>query len=526
MHSRRSTAPVSLRSNGSAWSCARWPAPVDRPAELRSDPRGRAADLNQAFADPTIAAIIATIGGDDSARILPYLDAGLIAANPKVFMGYSDTVTQLMYVHQLGMVTFHGPSVMAGFAQSSSFPAFDDHVRSILFEPVESYDYRPYPQWVGSYADWNTSADPTAVGELRPHEGWRWLNGERVVRGQLVGGCIEVLEFLKGSRYWPAEGWWNDRILFVETSEDVPSIDQVRYWLFNYGVQGVFDRLSGLVVGRPRGYTADRVRETRRDDPLRGGRRVRRRRSRDRDRDGRRAHPTRSGSCRSASPPSSIRSSGPSGCWNLRSSDVPCRPPSTGADRSTARSGPRGQGRTVRRGGADGGGTCRGRAPSAVRTRTGGTAPRRGRSHGRHRRRRRSCTAGRRPRGRPRSPSGPPAVAVGSFSAHPKYSSAVARSRPRCGESSLSRTSQAPWIDAAAFIRPGWALAMASVSPPLMQKPTAPKRAVSAAGSASAWASMAAASARMPVGVTVPIRSRRACMSSSLAPNSRYGPPR
>ena len=230
-------------------------------SELRSDPRGRAADLNRAFADPTIAAIVATIGGDDSARILPYLDADVIAANPKVFMGYSDTVTQLMYVHQLGMITFHGPSVMAGFAQSASFPAFDEHVRSLLFEPVATYDYRPSPQWVDSYADWNTSDDPTAVGELLPHEGWRWLNGDRAVTGQLVGGCIEVLEFLKGSRYWPTEGWWNHRILFLETSEDVPSIDQVRYWLFNYGVQGVFDRLSGLIVGRPRGYSADRVRE-------------------------------------------------------------------------------------------------------------------------------------------------------------------------------------------------------------------------------------------------------------------------
>ena len=59
-----------------------------------------------------------------------------------------------------------------------------------------------------------------------------------------------------------------------------------------------------------------------------------------------------------------------------------------------------------------------------------------------------------------------------------------------------------------------------------MQKPTAPKRRASAAGSASAWASMAAASPMMLVGVTCPISSRRACMSSSLIPNTRNGPPR
>ena len=225
--------------------------------ELRADPRGRAADLNAAFADPSVNAIVASIGGDDSARILPFLDPELIRANPKVFMGYSDTATQLLFAHQLGLVTFNGPAVMAGLAQSAWFPGFEQHVRSILFEPTPTYEYRPFPHWVDSYADWNSTVDPTAVGELRPHDGWRWLNGDGSVSGPLVGGCIEVLEFLKGSRYWPSDDWWTGRILFLETSEDRPTIEQVRYWLFNYGVQGVFDRIVGLVLGRARGYTEE-----------------------------------------------------------------------------------------------------------------------------------------------------------------------------------------------------------------------------------------------------------------------------
>lgn len=173
-------------------------------------------------------------------------------------MGYSDTATQLLFVHQLGLVTFNGPAVMAGFAQSRSFPSLAAHVRALLFEPTPTYDYLPFPQWVDGYADWNTSDDPTAVAELRPHDGWRWLNGSEPARGPLVGGCIEVLEFLKGSRYWSPEEWWNGRILFLETSEDEPTVEQVRYWLFNYGIQGVFDRISGLLFGRARGYSDER----------------------------------------------------------------------------------------------------------------------------------------------------------------------------------------------------------------------------------------------------------------------------
>lgn len=226
--------------------------------ELRADPKGRAADLNAAFADPAVAGIISSIGGDDSARILPHLDPDVIEANPKVLLGYSDTSTQLLFAHRLGLVTFNGPAVMAGFAQSHWFPAFDQHVRSILFEPTPTYDYAPYPQWVDRFPDWRTSDDPTAVGELRAPSPWRFLNGTKPASGPLVGGCIEVLEFLKGSRYWPAEDWWSDRILFLETSEEEPSIDQVRHWLFNYGVQGVFDKLGGLMFGRARGYSDER----------------------------------------------------------------------------------------------------------------------------------------------------------------------------------------------------------------------------------------------------------------------------
>ena len=66
-----------------------------------------------------------------------------------------------------------------------------------------------------------------------------------------------MLEFLKGSRHWPAESFWDDRIVFLETSEDQPTIEQMRYWLSNYGVQGAFDRAADLLVGRARGYSDD-----------------------------------------------------------------------------------------------------------------------------------------------------------------------------------------------------------------------------------------------------------------------------
>ena len=224
---------------------------------LRGDPRARAADLTEAFADPSVAAIFASIGGDDSARLLPYLEARVIRANPKIFMGFSDTTALLTYCHSLGMVTFNGPSVMAGFAQLANFPMAESHVRTMLFDAPVSLTYGSYPEWVDSYADWSSLDNASRVGSSRSHDGWHWLNGSGVRTGRLFGGCVEVLEFLKGSRYWPTRSFWDDRILFLETSEDKPTVDQVKYWLFNYGVQGVFTQLSALLIGRARGYTDD-----------------------------------------------------------------------------------------------------------------------------------------------------------------------------------------------------------------------------------------------------------------------------
>ena len=60
---------------------------------------------------------------------------------------------------------------------------------------------------------------------------------------------------LKGTDYWPDREFWNGRILFFETSEDKPSVDNVTYWLRNYGVMGVFDRIAGILFGRPKDYS-------------------------------------------------------------------------------------------------------------------------------------------------------------------------------------------------------------------------------------------------------------------------------
>lgn len=226
--------------------------------ELYFNPQRRAEDINNAFADPDVKGIFASIGGSESVRILPFIDTEAALKHPKILMGYSDTTTLTTWLNQAGLVTFNGPSVMAGFAQMGHLEkSFGDHVRSILMDPNVGLTYTPYGAWVDRYVDWNTPGYDGEVAAPNAHDGWRWLQGEGAHEGVLFGGCIEVLEFMKATRWWPEPTFWDGKILFVETSEEKPEVRNVEYMLRNYGSMGAFDKLTGLLVGRARSYTAE-----------------------------------------------------------------------------------------------------------------------------------------------------------------------------------------------------------------------------------------------------------------------------
>src|SRR5437667_81070 len=94
--------------------------PVEYPTTRRVDAaaKDRAADLMAAFADPSIKAVLATIGGDDQLTVLPFLDADLVAANPKPFLGYSDNTNLLNWLWNLGVAGYHGGSTMVHLART------------------------------------------------------------------------------------------------------------------------------------------------------------------------------------------------------------------------------------------------------------------------------------------------------------------------------------------------------------------------------------------------------------------------
>ena len=226
------------------------------PEELANNPEARARDLNAAFADPKVKAIFASIGGNDSHKLLPFLDEETIKRNLKIVMGFSDTSTLLIFCHLQGMLTFHGPSIMAGLAQADNLPErFETELKQMLFEPSDSFDYQAFNQYCDGYPDW---AQPENIGTthpLKPDNGWNWLSGSGTTQGHLIGGCLETLEQLKHTSIWPTDTFWNKKILFLETSENKPSLEQVETALIDYRERGILKQLNGLIIGRARDYS-------------------------------------------------------------------------------------------------------------------------------------------------------------------------------------------------------------------------------------------------------------------------------
>ena len=222
---------------------------------LWRNPQARADDLMEAFADPSIKAIIATIGGDDSIRTLPFVDLDVIRANPKIFMGYSDTTITHFACLKAGLVSFYGPAIMAGFGENGGLlPYMVDAVRNTLFSSAPIGEIQPnLAGWTVEHLDWVDPLHQQRKRTLNPVTGWRWLQGAGIRRGHLIGGCFEVLELLRGTAFWPALDQWQDAILFLETSEDAPAPAVVTYGLRTYAALGILPKLAGILLARPGG---------------------------------------------------------------------------------------------------------------------------------------------------------------------------------------------------------------------------------------------------------------------------------
>jgi muramoyltetrapeptide carboxypeptidase LdcA involved in peptidoglycan recycling len=232
--------------------------PVEYPTTRQADASAadRARDIHAAFADPSIAAVIASIGGEDQITVIPHLDPGVLRANPKPFFGYSDNTNLHNYLWNLGLVSYYGGSVMVNLGRSGrENPDSAASFRAALFgsgwtdlvEPTSSTD---------ESVDWSLGpaalADEPPMFAARP---WEWQNADRVIEAPTWGGCLEVLSWiLQVGRVVASADAYAGHILMIETSEEMPPAAEVHRMLRNMGLRGLLADIPAVLVGRPKAW--------------------------------------------------------------------------------------------------------------------------------------------------------------------------------------------------------------------------------------------------------------------------------
>ena len=216
----------------------------------------RVKDLHTAFADPEIRGIFCNIGGESANELLTELDYDMIAANPKIFCGYSDvTLLHFAIARRTGLVTFYGPMAMT---QLGEFPAPHeftmDHLHRAIADSRPIGQIRPSPYWTDELLPWD-GADEVRPRHLKPAPPWRWLREGRAT-GPVIAGCVPSVCQLRGT---PFDVNYDGAILFLEIPEGENlerglSAETVAARLTDLKNGGVFDKIAGLVLGRPYCY--------------------------------------------------------------------------------------------------------------------------------------------------------------------------------------------------------------------------------------------------------------------------------
>jgi muramoyltetrapeptide carboxypeptidase LdcA involved in peptidoglycan recycling len=232
--------------------------PVEYPATRRmgASPQERAADLHAAFADPAIAAVIVTIGGDDQITVLPHLDADVFTANPKPFFGYSDNTNLLTYLANHGIVAYHGGSVMCEFGRPGAMhPLTTVSLQAALFTSGD-YELRESTVYGDVQRDWADPATFASTPVMQACDGWRWHNAGQIVEGLTWGGNVEILSWLlmADREIRPPEAY-DGMVLLIETSEELPAATEVYKILRNMGERELLGRFAGVLVGRAKAWS-------------------------------------------------------------------------------------------------------------------------------------------------------------------------------------------------------------------------------------------------------------------------------
>ncbi len=201
----------------------------------------RSAELMEMVLDEEVDIIMVSIGGQNTASILDYLDYDLIKKHPKKYIAYSDG-TSLLHALKVkaGQQVYYGMSLTSSFGELGYF-ATESLKQLDQCLTNKSYEYQ-IPKYVtNQYIDWEEQNE-----EKIKYPNECKLYNFQAFEGRIVGGNLTTLCALTGTEYL-IERQVGD-ILYLET--EGTDIGMIEKYLVQLKQNKYFDNLAGIILGK------------------------------------------------------------------------------------------------------------------------------------------------------------------------------------------------------------------------------------------------------------------------------------
>ncbi len=183
---------------------------------LAGEDQERLTDLENAFSDKSVNAIICARGGYGAIRLINKIDYNLIKNNPKIFCGYSDiTALSAMIFKNTGLITFSAPMAQSDFSSDK----INEFTENKFFQTLTQN-----------------------ISEIEPTNLKIYKSGK--AKGLLIGGNLSTLTSLCGVDFIPKE----DFILFAEDLNE-PAYKIDRYFTQLLNIETFKTHLKGIILG-------------------------------------------------------------------------------------------------------------------------------------------------------------------------------------------------------------------------------------------------------------------------------------
>lgn len=212
-------------------------------AYLQHNPKARAEDILWAFENKAIKAIIANIGGNDSEKVLPYLNVDVIKNNSKILIGYSDVLNLHLFCYKAGLSTFYGPNLLPIIAETPDFHPYSKHwFEKVLFSSNAIGEIEPAKTFS---CDENNYTDKDYAKHYHNETGYLFLQGSGRSQGRLIGGHTGIRNFIGIT---PDD--FAEKVLFIEDIAEFFTPKHLAVFIDWLGSIGALQKLKGLLIGK------------------------------------------------------------------------------------------------------------------------------------------------------------------------------------------------------------------------------------------------------------------------------------